>query len=75
MAVGNLVIFLAALFVAWPRLTGPVMLIGAPLVRDLYILAGALVVAGLADHLVLMRALPGAFRLKPATTEPDVSRT
>jgi hypothetical protein len=73
--VQHVVTFLAGLFVAWPRLTASGLSIGAALDRDLYILAGALLVAGLADHVVLVRALPGAFRLKAETTEPDVSRT
>jgi hypothetical protein len=32
---------------------------------------GMLVVAGLCDHLLLLRALPGAFRLKAETTESE----
>jgi hypothetical protein len=63
--------FAAALYILWSRTTGPVMPAVSDWAHHLEVLALALVITGLADHMVLMRALPGAFRLKAETTEVE----
>lgn len=61
--------FAAGLYILWLRMTGTMPPTVSDWSRQMYVLAIALVATGLADHVVLMRALPGAFRLKVETTE------
>ena len=61
-----------SLFFAAQRLASPVGPAEIELiVRGGYLIAAPLIVTGLADHLVLTRALPGAFGLKAETTAND----